>query len=520
MKNTRPLTFRNSGSTKQLLSAAIIAALVQTTAFAAPPPNDNLANAIVIPSTLPATVNGNNVEATAEPGEPNHSDTEPDIDAGRKSVWWQWTSPITGPVILTTEGSGSQDPANPESTDPRVDTQVGVYTGDTIGTLTLIAKKEDSDGRFAYGWTYMTFNAVQGTTYKIAVDGWRGAEGNIQLNLFADDGGGVVPPPPGGGSGRVLTINIIPADAGEVSVNPEPGEDGYTDGTVVTLTVTPNADNVFSAWGGAANGSTESITVTMNGNKTVNAIFNADTEIILQNAKRSVGSWLFNGASFLGGSLLRDGVPLNGWRVAGTADFDNDGKRDILFQHIDGRLSVWFMNGTTYLSHTPLRQVNSVWKARAVADFNNDGSPDIAFQHVQNNRIAIWLMNGTEFIESILVRDGVAPVNRRLIAARDVNGDSTPDLIFAVADGRISAWTMDGTTFTGGLFLASGRAAGPKWNALTVFDMNKDGSQDILFQHEDGRTAVWFQNGTEFDSAIVLRDGLKIAPGGRVMDGN
>ncbi|MBA4149456.1 MAG: VCBS repeat-containing protein [Verrucomicrobia bacterium] len=519
MKNTRPIAFRITGTAlpKHLFSVALAATLLTNSAFAVPPANDNLADAITIESTLPVTVTGTNVEATAEAGEPNHSDTEPDADAGRKSVWWQWTSPITGTVTLTTEGSGSQDAANPASTDPYVDTQVGVYTGNSIAGLNLIAKKEDSDGAFAFGWTYMTFSAVQGTTYKIAVDGWKGATGRIHVNLSS--GGGVITPPPPP-AGRTLTINIIPANAGNVSVSPQPGTDGYADGTVVTLTATPGGGDTFSAWGGAANGSLNSVTVTMSGNRTVNAIFNADHEILVQAVNNSIGSWLFNGTTFLGGSKMRDGIPLNGWRVVGTGDFNNDGNRDVLLQHPDGRMTVWFMNGTTFVSHTALRAINPVWQARAVADFNNDGSPDIAFQNTQNNRIAIWLFDGTDFNSSVLVRDGIAPLNRRLIGAADVDGNSTTDLVFQVSNGRITAWTMNGTTFVGGVTLAGGRAAGPAWTAVGVFDMNNDGDVDILFQNVDGRSAVWFQDGTNFNNAIVLRNGFAVGSGAKLVTAN
>ncbi|MEO5803014.1 MAG: hypothetical protein ABIR24_05755, partial [Verrucomicrobiota bacterium] len=78
--------------------------LAGISAFAAPPANDNFANATEIPASPPATVVGNNIEATFESGEPNHSPSEA---AGQKSVWWIWTPSATSTVTIDTGGSES-----------------------------------------------------------------------------------------------------------------------------------------------------------------------------------------------------------------------------------------------------------------------------------------------------------------------------------------------------------------------------------------------------------------------------
>jgi len=64
-----------------------------------------------------------------------------------------------------------------------------------------------------------------------------------------------------------LTVNI----AGSGSVNPSGGT--YDNGTVVTLTATPNAGYQFSGWSGDLTGSANPATITMNANKNVTATF-------------------------------------------------------------------------------------------------------------------------------------------------------------------------------------------------------------------------------------------------------
>jgi hypothetical protein len=126
--------------------------------------NDNFAAAQTI-SGCSGSVTGHNFAATHEPGEPLHS---PDSDPGGGSVWYQWQAPSTGSVTITTAGSN-------------YDTVLAVYAGGSVGGLTLIANNDDVDPGVITTST-VTFNATAGTVYRIAVDGWGNARGNIVLN--------------------------------------------------------------------------------------------------------------------------------------------------------------------------------------------------------------------------------------------------------------------------------------------------------------------------------------------------
>ena len=46
---------------------------------------------------------------------------------------------------------------------------MGVYTGSSVSSLTTVASDDDSGGNYT---SKVTFNAVAGTTYQIAVDGY------------------------------------------------------------------------------------------------------------------------------------------------------------------------------------------------------------------------------------------------------------------------------------------------------------------------------------------------------------
>lgn len=101
--------------------------------------------------------------STKQSGEPNHAG-----NAGGKSVWFQWTAPGAGLVTVDTHGSS-------------FNTLLAVYTGSDVSALTAIAGNDD-DGS-ANGASGLTFTASAGTVYRIAVDGFNGASGQIALNI-------------------------------------------------------------------------------------------------------------------------------------------------------------------------------------------------------------------------------------------------------------------------------------------------------------------------------------------------
>ncbi len=127
------------------------------------PANDNFANRITIAGASVVTA-GSNSDGSKEIGEPNHAG-----NTGGKSVWWTWTAPGSGPVTITTDGSD-------------FDTTLGIYTGTTVGALTPVAS--DDDGGSGYQ-SLVTFDAINGTVYQVAVDGYNGAAGTISLSINA-----------------------------------------------------------------------------------------------------------------------------------------------------------------------------------------------------------------------------------------------------------------------------------------------------------------------------------------------
>jgi predicted chitinase/fibronectin type 3 domain-containing protein len=184
-----------------------------TAPVASGPVNNNFAGRTSISGTS-ATVTGTNVNATKESGEPNHAG-----NSGGKSVWWKWTAPSSGSVQIDTIGSN-------------FDTTLGVYdllpflSG--ISSLTTVASNDDGGGNRT---SKVTFTAVSGRTYQIAVDGYGGASGNITLH-----------------------VNLTAAVAPQLPTNVAATDGTYGDKVRVTWTASANA-TAYEVWRNSSNNS-------------------------------------------------------------------------------------------------------------------------------------------------------------------------------------------------------------------------------------------------------------------------
>lgn len=132
--------------------------------------------------------------------------------------------------------------------------------------------------------------------------------------------------------------------------------------------------------------------------------------------------------------------------------------------------------------------------ASRAADFNSDDSLDLLWHNVADGRVSTWLMRGTQPLDGTLLNPGqVADVNWAPVAIGDVNRDGRADIIWQHADGRLALWTMVGTSMTDGRPFSAEPVADTAWKIRGLADLNQDGDADVIWQHEgDGRITVWF----------------------------
>ncbi|HEX8160976.1 MAG TPA: DUF4214 domain-containing protein [Pyrinomonadaceae bacterium] len=171
-----------------------------------PPANDNFASAQALGGTS-GRVTGTNAGATKELGEPSHS---PDGNPGGKSVWYSWQAPASGPATFTT-GAGALGGGSD------FDTVLGVYTGSGVGALTPVAAKSDDQSASDHT-SLVSFNAVAGTTYRIAVDGYLqngnsvADDGSIALSWTLTGSTPTPTPPPVGTSVQFASASAVASE--------------------------------------------------------------------------------------------------------------------------------------------------------------------------------------------------------------------------------------------------------------------------------------------------------------------
>jgi len=161
-------------------------------------------------------------------------------------------------------------------------------------------------------------------------------------------------------------------------------------------------------------------------------------------------------------------LPDQTWQIAGTGDFNNDGKPDIIWSNIMpgdaySKLNVvMYMDGVTVKGFDLMSSIANVlplfsdqnWRIVATGDFNNDGKSDIVWRNISKTDLyagmnAIIYMDGIKLIKYDFL-PSVSDQNWMIEGAGDFNEDVYTDILWRnTKTGQNMVWYMNGKTQLG-----------------------------------------------------------------------
>lgn len=188
------------------------------------------------------------------------------------------------------------------------------------------------------------------------------------------------------------------------------------------------------------------------------------------------------------------------WKVVGTGDLNGDGQTDLIWRHAtEGWLAYWTLvnttvTGTGYLSINRVADLN--WNVRGVGDINGDGRADIIWQHTDGS-IGVWLMNGATVTSTPFFSVANSGANWQIAAVGDLNHDGKDDLIFQeTTAGWIGVWFLNGTTVTSIKYFSISQQPDLNWKIRAAGDIDGSGVARLIWRHQtQGWVGSWTVNG-------------------------
>lgn len=194
----------------------------------------------------------------------------------------------------------------------------------------------------------------------------------------------------------------------------------------------------------------------------------------------SSGGWLQNGVNW-NSSIGAD------WHVVGIADFNGDGRSDILWRNDNGQLSDWLGTSVGGFVQGTGTAVPLSWKVAGTGDFDGDGRDDILWRN-DNGQMNVWLgqPNGG-WVDNPGASTTVG-ADWHISGTGDFNGDGRTDILWRNDSGAISDWLGNAS---GGFGAGAGTSLPLAWKVASIGDFNGDGRDDILLRNDNGQVTEW-----------------------------
>lgn len=238
--------------------------------------------------------------------------------------------------------------------------------------------------------------------------------------------------------------------------------------------------------------------------------FNGDgsDDVLLRNAvSGNISEWLADSnGDLVANQALDYGLDL-AWDVAGTGDFNGDGRDDLLLTHDNGAVTEWLgqADGSFFSNHVVAAySLPAGWNVAGIGDFNGDGKDDVLLLH-DNGTVTEWLgQAGGAFFSNHAAANFILPSGWRVAGTGDFNGDATDDVLLRHDNGTVTEW-LGGAGGNLTWNAAATYALPLSWHVVGIGNFNGDARDDVLLRHDNGTVTDWLgqAGGTFFSNHLV-----------------
>jgi Divergent InlB B-repeat domain len=337
------------------------------------------------------------------------------------------------------------------------------------------------------------------------------------------------------------TVALGVAVTGNGSVNSQPAgiacrgvcSADFNTGVAVALTATPDAGQVFAAWGGACSGAVPTCQVRMSDARSVTAAFEAappssdigwsDTTVLsadgagkprvgIDAAGNATMIWLQLEAGTSRRNVWTSRKPTGGaWSAPSLLEaVDTDFfELDLAVDAASGKAVAVWRGGTTPVIYGRLADAAGNWGATASLNGVGNNINDLqAGIDTNGNAVAVWSQTPTGSTAASIWSNRYTAANgwggavRVSVAAND-RQDLDPSLAVSAAGRAFIVWTRNGT----GVVASQAEATGGVWSEPTVLAAGVVstgvGAPRVAADANGNAMAVWAQGARDANSQIV-----------------